>query len=358
MTIIVNRDALIQALAKVRSLVKTSQIIDIAKCCKISVERNRLSITTTNFDTQATAVIDCSSDNDFQIALDVHALSTFVGKLSKNNDVTITAEGKISSGRARATISPLPADNFPMHNQHDSIASFSLTPGQAFHLLVTPNKSADTNSARIYLCGVTLQCQGNEMLGTASDTKTVIRSKSVVESPSFEPIIIPSGAVQTLSGMVDENNIEVDLHDGAISFFNGGFHLVSRLINENPAPFESILQSEFTHQASVDRLDLLAAIDRVGCMTEHQDNLIKVHLNGGPMIIESAVGGSKSAVEEIDASHDGDDVTLGMNAKQLAMLTGVMTSETIDIRYRDEKSPMSIDDPTFEGQTIISPVRV
>lgn len=358
MTAVVNCGALASALAKVRALVKATQIVPIAGCCRLQCERSRLSITTTNFDIQATAVIDAEPDHACDLALDVHALSAFVSKLPKEAMVTISDEGKISCGRARATISPLPGDSFPDRRKAESMASFSLSPDQVKHLLTTPNRSADTNTIRIYLCGVTMQCVDGEMTCTASDTATVIRVVEEIEAPSFDPIIIPSHAIELLSGMLGEDNIEVDIHESAISFFNADFLLVSRLIGGKAAPFESILKSTFTHRASVNRLSLISAVDRVGCMTDHERSLIKINLSGERATIESAVSGNKSAIEDIDIEHGGDCISLGFNARQLVMLAQVMPSDKIDILYSDALSPTSIYDSGFSGQTVIAHVRV
>jgi DNA polymerase-3 subunit beta len=354
----IERDALTSALAQVRGIVKRANIIPILSCCKIEAAGNQITLTSTDMDMQASSTVHAEVETEGAIAIDAHALSDFVGRQPKGSIVAVDSDGKISCGRSRGTITPLPADDFPAHGSKDALVTFTLSPDAARHMLALPSRSAANDALRAYLCGVALTSDGSRLIASASDGKTMIRSVMDAKVEPFDAVIVPSEAIRVLAGMLAKDDITVEIGDGSIRFTGAAFSLNARLINGEPAAFDRIIPPNFERCASVDRSELMLAIDRVACLTSDKDSLIRVKLNGGPMIIESAVGGAKSAVEEIDVSYDGSEFAIGFNAKQLAMLVDCMPSETIDILMNEPGSPVSVHDEAHQGTTIIMPVRV
>ena len=136
---------------------------------------------------------------------------------------------------------------------------------------------------------------------------------------------MPSRALGELARLLgDEETAQLRLGERDASFEVGGIHLTTRLIEGDFPRYQGLIPSERPNRLTVDRLALLEAIRRVRLMAVETTPIrLAMSADGLELIVISQDVGQ--AHETLDATYDGEELTVAFNADYL--LDGVEVSD-------------------------------
>lgn len=174
------------------------------------------------------------------------------------------------------------------------------------------------------MTGVYFEFAGDKVTAVATDSfrlaKAVLRSDESA-FPSDLNMIIPARAVDLLA-KADSDTIVSVIKSGAkvthARFDIGSTAVISRIIDEEYPPYESVIPTNNDYTAIVEKTSLLAAIKRVAIFASSVSNQIKLTVHNSSIKIkgEDEEGGTK-ADEEIKCDFDGHPMEVGFNYKFL-----------------------------------------
>jgi DNA polymerase III subunit beta len=197
------------------------------------------------------------------------------------------------------------------------------------------------------LTGVNLRLQGQKLLFAATDGHRL----GVVETygdDSAEPSVdddyqwemtVPARALRELEKMIgskptiDTIGLQVGL--GQVTFDwmteKGLQHLTTRTIDGNYPDYNALIPQRFSRQVTIDRKQLIGALERIAVLADQHNNLVKFTINSDTQQLVLSVEAQDvgSGQETLGAQISGEDIEIAFNVRYL--LEGLKTHNSQDI---------------------------
>jgi DNA polymerase III subunit beta len=133
----------------------------------------------------------------------------------------------------------------------------------------------------------------------------------------------------------------VDLAVGESKFFvrTEGFELVSKLVEGQFPNYEQVIPKSSPLRLVVEREPLLAAIRRVAVVADDRTRPVKLTASTGQLRLSAQSQELGEAEETLPADYQGDELTIGFNARYVLDALGPMDHPWTVIGVKDGLSP-------------------
>ena len=198
--------------------------------------------------------------------------------------------------------------------------------------------SAD-DELRPVMNGIFFDISTEDVIFVASDGHKLARDKNTSAKGSEKSSFIlprkPANLLKTLlpkeSNVVtlnyDENNAQVVL---------GNFTLTCRFIEGRYPNYNSVIPTNNTNKAIIDRVALLAAIKRVSVFSNAGTNLIKIDLKENELMVTAQdIDFSTSAEEKLPCQYNGTPLNVGFKSSFLIEMLGNIPSSDVSLELSD-----------------------
>ena len=126
--------------------------------------------------------------------------------------------------------------------------------------------------------------------------------------------------------------------DGMIGFEAGGRRTTTRLLSGEFPRYRTLLPSAVNSTAEVSTSLLAEAVRRVALVAE-RNTAVKLSFTAGQLTLEAGTGDEAQADEVIEASFDGEDLTIAFNPTYLLDGLTAMDSDTTRIAFTEPGKP-------------------
>ncbi len=236
------------------------------------------------------------------------------------------------------------------------------------------NKTAyavSTDEFRPAMNGVLFQFREKFLNAVATDSfrlaKVCLKQENAVY-PNELDVIIPARAVDVLKkvdGDISMSFIETRGKKTHARFDFNDSVFVTRLINENFPPYESVIPDTFNFKITLNQNDILSAVNRVSILTSEIVSQVKLHLENNTLTIYGADEETGAhGIETLNCDYVGEHYETAFNSRYLKdaveHLAGETEENNLEIRFYDVGRPVIIK-PTVESDDLIAlimPVRV
>jgi DNA polymerase-3 subunit beta len=202
-------------------------------------------------------------------------------------------------------------------------------------------RAASTDDARAVLTGVLLASDDDGLRMVATDSYR-LAVRDLPDSgvlASGQKVLIPGRALselQRLLGDVDE--LQVRLGEREATFEAGDTRLSTRLIEGEFPNYRNLLPSSYPNLLTVGKAAMLEAIRRVKILAQ-DSTPVRLTLGGDTLQITAITQDVGNAVEEIDASYDGVEMTVAFNPDYLAAGIDAIDSDDVTLATMDPMKP-------------------
>jgi DNA polymerase-3 subunit beta len=249
-------------------------------------------------------------------------------------------EMSISAGRSQFSVRPLSLDDYP--SQAEPSADAVTLPAEAMaDALRQVVRAASTDDARAVLTGVLLASDedGLRMVATDSYRLAVRDLPDTGVLASGQKVLIPGRALSELQRLLgDVEELQVRLGDREATFEAGGTRLSTRLIEGEFPNYRNLLPSSYPNLLTVGKAAMLEAIRRVKILAQ-DSTPVRLTLGGDTVQLTAITQDVGNAVEEIDASYDGTEMTVAFNPDYLASGIDAIDSDDVTLATMDPMKP-------------------
>jgi DNA polymerase-3 subunit beta len=351
MDISLNRDQFLIALGVVQRIVPKKAPVPILQ--NVLLDAGSLTITGTDFDMMGTAVVEGQAGTSQErITVPGHTLYDIVRKLPAGSTIDAVLKDKkgpltIKCGRSRFSLQTLPAEDFPDFSVGDMSHHFSMAGAMLAKLIGRCEFAMGTDDNRHYLNGIYLHVvsgrEGPMLRLVATDGHRLAR----IEVPAPEGaegmpgVIVPSWFTAEMKRVAESaGDVDISLSPNKIRISNNrGIVLVSKLVDGDYPDYERVIPAGNSHTVVIERAELEKAVDRVLTIAEAKAHAIKLAFADDRIEITHRNQNADSAVEEIDAPFDGEELTVGFNGRYLLDILGAAGGERIIARLGDPGAP-------------------
>ena len=250
------------------------------------------------------------------------------------------AEMSISAGRSQFSVRPLSLDDYPVQAEPagDAVTLPAADMAEALRQVV---RAASTDDARAVLTGVLLASEDEGLRMVATDSyRLAVRDlpdSSVLSSG--QKVLIPGRALNELQRLMGgEETLTVRLGEREATFEAGSTRLSTRLIEGEFPNYRNLLPSSYPNLLTVSKSAMVEAIRRVKILAQ-DSTPVRMTLGGDTVQLSAITQDVGNAVEEIDASYDGTEMTVAFNPDYLLAGIDAIDADDVTLATMDPMKP-------------------
>jgi DNA polymerase-3 subunit beta len=262
-----------------------------------------------------------------------------VFKLLDRHQVAISCE------RTRYKISGQPRDEFPKFPEAELTRGIRI-PAMALHEMIGRVAFAiTTEDPRYSLHGALFLVQNGSITLVATDgyRLSYVSRKADVASPNGElRVIVPRKALAEVaklaSGMSDQDVVTFAKEGNHVVFGVGG-HVLTSTVPEGTFPkYDEVMPKSCETAIVVSTTEFADAVQRVSLLaSDRYGRAVRFHLSSGKIELSSETEMGE-AHEVVPVDYEGDEKTIGFNARYLLDFLGVVGTRSIRIELDPKRA--------------------
>jgi DNA polymerase III subunit beta len=356
-----DRDLLAEALQTVQRGVSTRPGIPALTGVLMTVGEGQLTLATTDLEVSTEVRLDVDAREDGTALVPARLLADMVKSLPPDA-VEIEADGgqaKVTCRSFEGTLRCLPAEDFPILREPEGTkitadaVAFSEAVSQAA-------RAASKDEARPVLTGVLLEANREGLTLAATDSYRLAVRELQATGEGEATVLVPERALSEAgraAGGEEKGEVEIILGDSQAAFRAGTLRLTSRLIDEQFPNYRQLIPEPGENRLEAPRQDLLEAVRRVGLLAR-ESSPIRLELNALGVRLTSSSPDLGGAVEVLEATYQGEEVTVAFNPNYLADGLAGITGERVRVELRDGLKPALLRGDGDEFTYLVMPVRL
>jgi DNA polymerase-3 subunit beta len=273
-------------------------------------------------------------------------------------DDSVTIEGKknfaatLSCGSSHFRIQGLPPEDFPIFPDLEQQDTVSVSPSILAKLISHAAFAMSVEETRFILNGTLLRVQGNVLTLAATDGRRLAIAQATLDGPSKDlSVVVPAKTIRELSRLLQdcvEPAVRIAaLKDNQLLFEFGGVAVITRLIDGQFPPYESVVPPPSSNTLSCNRQALIGAIRRASLMTTATSQAVVFELAPNQLVISKESAELGSAREELPVAYSGQAMTIAFNPEFWLEVLKVLDSDDVVIELTASDKPAVVRLPQF-----------
>lgn len=329
---------------------------------RLELNGDSLVITGSDLDLTITVSLEVAGNEDGVAVVPAKLLSDVV-RAVEPGAVEIGIEGgdaQISAGRSQFSLRTIPADEYPQLTdvEGDGVQLDADALAEALRQVVP---AASSDDSRPILTGVLMaaETEGLRLVATDSYRLSVrdLVGTSVLDSE--QSILVPSRALTELTRLLSgDDAVVLHLGERDASFAVGATRVTTRLIEGDFPNYRGLIPDSNPNKLTVSRAALLDAVRRVRLLAQ-EATPVRMAMSADGLELVAMTQDVGQAHESVDASYNGEDLTVAFNADYLSVGLDVAPGDEVTLETVDALKPAllrSAEHPEF--LYLLMPVRV
>jgi DNA polymerase-3 subunit beta len=321
----------------------------------LSTDGGRLRLSATNLEIGINCWIGARVEEEGAIAVPARTLIDLVSALPPDrvdmDGVVRTMSLNLRCGRSESNIKGMDAVEFPPVPVPEGEGNIQLDPGVLRTAIAQVAFAAAADEARPILTGVLVSFEGNQMTMAAADGYRLSVRSATLPDPVVEPfsVIVPARAMQELgrigADQEDAVSTTVTPDHNRILFEMKDVVLVSQLIPGTFPDYEQIIPREQGTHTIASASELLKACRTAQIFARDGAYIaqFRIHpgseLEPGRLVVSATSAETGDDVSELDATIEGEEVTIAFNVKYLIDVLSVIGSPQVALDTTSSSRP-------------------
>ncbi|MGE5893239.1 MAG: DNA polymerase III subunit beta [bacterium] len=367
MKITVSKEQLLEKLSDIQSIVEKKTTMQILSHFLLQVAKKRTEISATDLETAIREPLNVEKvEAEGSICIPARKLFEIVKELDGMISLS-TDDGdwlRVKAGASNFRLACLSADEFPKWPVMEDVQKIVLKAPVLMTMIEKTLYSAGESDTRYTLNGLLfhLKPQEKKLVVVGTDGHRLAAIKNTLESPvqGDMKVIVPRKAASELRKFLgnQENEIAFSIGKNHIEFDIGEIKFLTRLIEGTYPNYEQVIPAGNSKKVTVDKNAFMKALRRASIMSRERSNAVKVDIKQGQITVSASNPDLGEAKDEISSGYDGEEITLGFNARYLLDTLAAVDSADILMELQDPLSPALIKENGSEDYLcVIMPMR-
>lgn len=345
MKLSVNRDAILDALSKVQSVVSTRTTIPVLSNVLFTAEKGRLVLSSTDLEVSVQTEMEADVSKVGSTTLPAKRIFSVIRELPPATlelDVDNNNVASISCGNAFFKIVGLSSDDFPPIPEPDEGQTFVFDQAKLRQMLKAVHYAASNDETRFVLNGVLFSFADQKLTLVATDGRRLALCETELEFPEGAEmdVVVPSKTVNELvRNLGGEDTVSFSAAGNQAVLNLGDMQIITKLIDGTFPNYRQVIPAACEERVPLDRESLLAAARRVALVTNEQSNSVKLSFKENALEIITVTPDVGEAREQLPIKYSGKDVDIAFNPEFLIAPLKVLESDEIFMELTDEMSP-------------------
>jgi DNA polymerase III subunit beta len=341
----IKKEAIIDGLQKVQSIVNPRTTLPILSNILLRAEKDRLWLSATDLEVSVRSSVEAEIQKDGGTTL--HARRAFsIFRELPGPEIAIETDDKdlavIKSGSSYFKMVGISEDDFPPLPKFSGGNTYTLDQGAFKSMIHKTGYAASTDETRQVLNGALMSFRDDKLTVVATDGRRLALVEQEVEYPSGSEmdLIVPSKTInELLRTLGDSGTLKIIATDKQVAFDFGDMLVVSRLIEGTYPNFRQVIPASSDQRVPVERESLLAAVRRAALMTTDQSRSVRLNFLKNKLEIVTETPDIGEARETLPIKYSAKDISVAFNPEFLMDPLRTLESDEIFMEITDELSP-------------------
>ncbi len=348
-----DKEIFVRRLAAVSRAVVSRPNLDVLNGLQLVAKDGTLTLTGSSLDTTIRARFEVSVDEEGEAVLPARLITRIVGSLNAA-EVTIEVaddDAVISGGRSTFKVRAYASADFPRVSEPEG-SDVMVSASALAHGIRRVSGAAGDDMARPILTGVLFEEHdgGLRMVATDSYRLALCNLQGVGVLEKEQKVIVPAEALDELGRLIGDYDIEesdekvvVRLAERDIGFEvpdgTGTIQINTRLIEGDFPKYESLIPAESPSVLEANKGELTDALRRVKLIAREMTTPVRLTQSSSGVALLVKVQDVGEAEENVDASYEGEPLTIAFNPEYLLTGLEAIDSDMVKLDSTDELKP-------------------
>ena len=323
-----------------------------------------LTLSSFDYDVSAEARIAVTAEEEGSALVSGRLLAE-ISRSLPSRPVQISSDGGravLTCGSSTFTLLTMPEDEYPALPEMPPAAGS--VGSDAFASAVSQSATAagrdDTLPA---LTGVRIEIEGDAITLISTDRYRLAMRElrwTPARPDMSAAVLVPARALaDTARSLTSGAEVSIALAlpgdagsggDGMIGFEGAGRRTTTRLLGGEFPRYQALLPTHVNSVAEISTAQLAEAVKRVALVAE-RNTAVRLAFTPGELVLEAGTGDEAQAVEILEASYEGDDLSVAFNPQYLLDGLAAIDSDMARISFTEPGKPALITGkPSPDGQ--------
>lgn len=339
----VEREALSEALGSAARVAShRNNALPALSGAHLRVTGNQLVLTCTDNDLSVRFELPVGGVADGVAVVSAKLISDIVRSMPEEK-VTIEGQAEevlVSAGKSQFTVPAFAATDFPqvVVASGSPVTISAATFAEALRQVV---RAASSDMQRLALTGVLVAAEpdGVRLVATDSYRLAVRELPGATLVGRGQEILVPSRSLGELERLIQHGDeVRVTQGDNRATFECGGVTLTTTLLNVEFPKYKQLIASSYPNQLTTNREQLLEAVRRARILAR-ETTPVRLEMTPSTLRLSVVTQDLGQVVDEIDATMQGAEITLGFNSDYLLQGIEAITTEEISIQTTEPVKP-------------------
>jgi DNA polymerase-3 subunit beta len=360
------RDALLKPLQAVSGIVERRHTLPILANVLLEQRDGQLYVTATDLEMQITAESTMEGKPGQATTVGARKLQDLLRALPDDATLSVDVAGTkmtVRAGRSRFNLQTLPAADYPRITLGtEQLQTLSLPQRDLRRLFKLAEFAMAQQDIRYYLNGMLLVVDHGTLQAVATDGHRLSwASIGVPGDYARQEVILPRKTVLELGKLMSDSDdpITLDILANQVRFRFSNVELVSKVVDGKFPDFNRVIPVGHTKLIELDRVELLAALQRAAILSNEKFRGVRVVLAADQLKIICTNSEQEEAEEELEISYRGDALDIGFNITYLLDVLQNLTVERVHLAFGDANSSALVTMPDRDDyKYVVMPMRI
>ena len=357
-----DRDLLSEALQTVQRGVSTRPGIPALTGVLLTTSSGELVLTTTDLEVTTEVRVPVDSAEEGTTLVPARLLADMVKSLAPDA-VDFESDGsqaKLVCRSFEGTLRCLAAEDFPAIRDVEGVR-VRVSASDFAEGVAQVGRAASKDEARPVLTGILMEANREGLTLVATDSYRLAVRELQASADGEAKALIPERALteagRSAAGQ-EKGEVEISIGEAQTAFRVGGLRLTSRLIDGEFPNYRQLLPEPADNKLRAGRVELLEAVRRVGLLAR-ESSPVRLELNALGVRLSSQSPDLGNAVEALEASYEGEELTAAFNPAYLGDGLSGVNGERVQLELRDGLKPALLRADGDDAFTyLVMPVRL
>ena len=328
----------------------------------LEAKDDKLTVQATDLEVHVAVSVIAKVENEGKACVNAKRL-TEIARLLPENQVYIKLEYnslKIKSGKTKYSLPTAPPEDFPGLYPFPEENAFVVSGDELLNSIQKTIYATSKEESTFSLQGVKYKSYDSKIDSVATDGHRLALYRLDKNGNGEIDSIIPPKALNELRKLLTGvEDVEIASSQQYVFFRTKEWILMSRLLEGIFPDYTNVIPQEFSIEIKLNKKEFLEAVKRVSAVVEGDLKPVKLTLTENKLTLRAFSPEFGEAIDEIDIQYEGEEFSIGFNARYLIDAVDVIDEEEIFIKFTTPNSQTMIVPSENENYlAIIMPMEV
>lgn len=347
MKFIASTSSLLKHLQAINGVISTRAVIPILEYFLFEVEESNLTITGTDLEVSMRSNLEVEAKEEGKVAIPARLIIDILRSLPEQ-PVTFTIDDEnfsveLTSDYGKYKIAGENPDDFPKFPVVEGGSSIDLPASVLSEAISKTIFAISNDELRPALTGLFVEMSENDLKFVSTDGNKLVKYRRTdAKAEGNDTFILPKKALNLLKASLPESDTNVSVQYNNINalFTFDHMHLICRLIDERFPDYNAAIPPEAPNKLVINRNELLQSLKRISIFSNKTTYQVRFKITGSELQLNAQdLDFSNEAHERLTCDYDGEDMSIGFNARFLIDMLQNLDSDEVTLSLLEYNRP-------------------